>query len=179
MNGLLPLLSAQQTREWLDHHEAILIDVRGDNAYKALHVPHSLHASDAEQITALIATHPTERVILLCQNGNQSAQFSALLQQQAADYEGILFYILDGGLNAWRNAGLPVIRDSGAFLPIEQQVEIGLGCAILLGILFSWLFSGLWLSLSIGTAIGMIYAGVTGWYGFHQLALLLPWNKAS
>jgi rhodanese-related sulfurtransferase len=179
MADLLPLLSAQQTHEWLDHHEAILIDVRGDNAYKALHVPHSLHASDVEHIAALIAAHPTERVILLCQNGNQSTQISQSLQQQAADYAGILFYILDGGLNAWRNAGLPVIRDSGAFLPIEQQVEIGLGSVILLGILFSWLFSGLWLTLSIAVAVGMIYAGLTGWYGFHQLALLLPWNKAS
>lgn len=180
LTGPLPLLSAHQAHEWLTQHEAILIDVRHPTAHQALHIANTLHVPDPDQIPQIITENPTERVILLCQNGNHAKQISAaLLLQQNEAMEGVLFYILDGGMNGWRNANLPVVRDSDSAtgLALERQVQITLGVALLVCILFSWMFSGLWLFLVIAIAVGQIYSGLTGWYGFQQLVLMLPWNK--
>jgi rhodanese-related sulfurtransferase len=142
MAGLLPLLSAQQAHEWINQKEAILIDVRSLTSYKALHIANSLHATHGDMIPELIISNPTERVILLCQHGDHAAQITSALQQKSIPaLESVLFYVLDGGLNAWRNAHLPVVRDTDIAMPIDRQVQIAVGIILLVAGLFSWLFS--------------------------------------
>lgn len=176
--GLLPLLSPQQAKEWLDQREAIIIDVRNLTSYKALHIPNSLHVPDSTKIAQSVTEHPTERVILVCQNGGQATQIShMLLMQPTPETAGILFYVLDNGLNGWRNADLPVVRDMDLGMPIDRQVQITLGLALLVSLIFGWLFSSLWFIFVFLIALGLLLSGLTGWYGFQQLVLLFPWNR--
>jgi rhodanese-related sulfurtransferase len=178
MTGLMPLLSPQQANEWISQKEAILIDVRSLTAYKALHIPNSLHAPHTDAIADLIIANPTERVILLCQNGTQAAQITSLLQQKPIPaLDSILFYVLDGGLNGWRNAHLPVMRDTDIAMPIDRQMHIAVGIVLIMAGLFSWMFSSLWLILVLAIGAGLMTGGLTGWYGFQQLVLLFPWNR--
>jgi rhodanese-related sulfurtransferase len=178
MAGLLPLLSAQQAQEWLTQKEAILIDVRSLTAFKALHISQSLHAAHPDAIPDLITENPTERVILLCQNQDQATQITHDLQQKkSAAVESILFYVLDGGLNAWRNAHLPVTRDTDMAMPIDRQMHIMVGLLLCVAALFGWLFSSLWLILVMALGIALIASGLSSWYGLQQLVLMLPWNR--
>lgn len=178
MSGLLPLLSAQQAHEWLMQKEAILIDMRSLTAFKALHIPHSLHAAHADAIVDLVTAQPTERVILLCAHQGQATDIMSHLHKKSAPaLESILFYVLDGGLNGWRNAQLPVARDGGLVMSIERQIYTLVGVLLCMAALFSWLFSSVWLLLILALGGAFIASGLTGWYGLHQLILHLPWNR--
>ena len=38
-------------------------------------------------------------------------------------------YILEGGLDAWKSAGLPVVKDASQPLELQRQVQIAAGAA--------------------------------------------------
>jgi rhodanese-related sulfurtransferase len=93
---------------------------------------------------------------------------------QAADCEA---YILDGGLEAWKRAGLPVTVDSTQPIDIIRQVQIAAGSLVLLGMLLGFLVSPQLYLLSAFIGAGLLFAGLSGWCGMAKLLGLMPWNQ--
>ena len=87
-------------------------------------------------------------------------------------------YQLEGGLQAWKRAGLPVIADRKAPLPIMRQVQIVAGSLVLLGIVLAVLVSPWFMALSAFVGAGLIVAGITGFCGMANLLLHMPWNRS-
>ena len=54
---------------------------------------------------------------------------------------GCQAYILEGGIDAWKKAGLPVAVDRGQPIEIMRQMQITAGALVLLGVLL-----GLWVA---------------------------------
>ncbi|HEX6959570.1 MAG TPA: rhodanese family protein [Ferrovibrio sp.] len=86
-------------------------------------------------------------------------------------------YLLAGGLDAWKRAGLPVERDEGAPLDLQRQVQIAAGGLALLGTLLAWLVSPWFLLLSGIVGAGLMTAGLTGFCGMARLLAIMPWNR--
>ena len=178
MSSLLPLVSPEQAIAWLQSNDAVILDVRSPAAWRNAHVMDSVHAP-LEQLTINnIKDIKQERIILLCQTGAQATQASRtlqVLQQEHNDHSSL--YVLDGGLTGWRKARLPLVYDDQKGLPLERQVQLLSGLIILVSLLFTLIFSGLWLVFPIALGAALIYAGATGWMGLQDLVLLLPWNR--
>lgn len=85
---------------------ALIIDVRSEADYQDEHIPGALwmFMGDVEDRLAEIPRDRT--VIMQCASGNRSQIMTSLLQKH--QFNNVLN--LDGGLGAWKKAGLPVER---------------------------------------------------------------------
>ena len=86
-------------------------------------------------------------------------------------------FVLDGGLNAWVKAGLPVVANAKAPLEIMRQVQIAAGSLVLIGVLLGLAVTPAWFGLSAFVGAGLTFAGVTGFCGMARLLMLAPWNR--
>jgi len=85
-------------------------------------------------------------------------------------------YILEGGIDAWRKAGLATVTERR---PIEvmRQVQITAGSLVLIGVVLGLLVAPAFLGLSAFVGAGLVFAGASGWCGMARLLALMPWNR--
>ena len=95
---------------------------------------------------------------------------------KGCDSYGNEIYNLDGGIAAWKEAGLPVVGSSSG-LSIFRQVQIIVGFVVSLMIVLGFL--GLTIGFIIAGIFGaaLFMAGLTGWCGLAMLLSKMPWNK--
>ena len=117
---------------------------------------------------------PEGDLVLVCQSGNRSAQAAALLRRR---WPGRTVLDLEGGLEGWQQAGLPVEHQAGAPLPLMRQVQIAAGSLVLLGLIGSHLWASAWIGLSWFVGAGLVFAGVSGFCGMARLLAWMPWNR--
>jgi hydroxyacylglutathione hydrolase len=102
----LPALDVAELQERLGRHELTLIDVRGASEYEAGSVPGSRHIP-LGYIERRISEVPKDRpVVVMCQSGRRSAIAASVLE--AHGYANVIN--LQGGFEAWEQAGYPVVR---------------------------------------------------------------------
>ena len=105
--GQRSTLGAVDAKRALDRG-SVLVDVRGPGEWHAGHAPQAIHLP-LDQLTRRLAELPADRpIITVCRSGHRSAIASALLRG-----EGRTATNLAGGMNAWADAGLPVVTDRG------------------------------------------------------------------
>ena len=117
---------------------------------------------------------PEGDLVLVCQSGNRSAQAAALVRRR---WPGRTVLDLEGGLEAWQQAGLPVERQAGAPLPLMRQVQIAAGTLVLLGLIGSQMLAPAWIALSWFVGAGLVFAGISGVCGMARLLAMMPWNR--
>lgn len=105
----LPTVDVKQGAA-LQSRGALLIDVREADEYAEGHAPGStlIPLGQLQQRLPEISGYKNQPVVLICRSGRRSAQALKLLEQ--AGFSAAVN--LEGGMNAWQKAGLPVI--SGA-----------------------------------------------------------------
>ncbi|MEV0296871.1 pyridoxal-phosphate dependent enzyme [Nocardia sp. NPDC050710] len=84
----------------------VIIDTRGAMAYRIGHVPGALNIRDDQLDDMLVQGMPFPRsrpVVFVCPVGEVSLRFAALAQRAGYDAAS-----LEGGIIAWRDAGLPM-----------------------------------------------------------------------
>ena len=150
---------------------ASLIDIRSPDEHAREHIAGALNIP-LDRLPNEAA--PGDVLIFHCRSGMRTGQAAATLAQTAAGRD---CYIVDGGLSAWGNAGLPVEKLRGAPIEMQRQVMIAAGSLVLLGTVLSLLFSPVWIALAIVVGAGLTFAGVTGFCGMAKLLALAPWNR--
>ncbi len=88
-------------------------------------------------------------------------------------------YLLEGGLDAWKKAGLPVETDRRQPLELQRQVQIGAGSLAFFGTLLGILVSPWVLAVPLFVGAGLMTAGITGFCGMARLLVHAPWNRAT
>jgi len=87
---------------------AVLLDVREPDEWTAGHAP-SARWIPMGDLVARQAELPTDRdIVVVCRVGSRSARVAAALRRAGYDAAN-----LAGGMQAWAEAGLPVVTDSG------------------------------------------------------------------
>lgn len=85
---------------------AVLLDVRAPGEFEAGHLPNACNIP-LEELERRTGELPSNRpVIVCCATGVRSAKAAASLRKGGRQD----VFNLDGGLNAWRQAGLPVVK---------------------------------------------------------------------
>ncbi len=105
-------LSAAEATQLINRRNAVVIDLRGAADYAGGHLPSARHLEFAELQAKLgqTAKNKNTPVLLVCQNGQQSGK--ALRTVKEAGYAEA--HVLQGGLNAWQQAGMPVVKQGVA-----------------------------------------------------------------
>jgi rhodanese-related sulfurtransferase len=154
---------------------ATLVDVREADEHARQRIPgaRSLPLSRLEDgELAVYAGHP---VLFHCRSGARTAGHADRLSAKAGLCEA---YIIEGGLDAWKRAGLAVATDRRQPLELMRQVQIVAGSLVVLGVLLGSLVSPWLYALSGFVGAGLVFAGVSGTCGLASLLRLMPWNRA-
>jgi rhodanese-related sulfurtransferase len=101
-------LSAAEATQLINRRNAVIVDLRPAADYAGGHLPSARHLEFAELQAKIgqIAKNKGNPVLLVCQNGLQSNK--ALRVVREAGYAEV--HVLQGGLNAWQQAGMPVVK---------------------------------------------------------------------
>lgn len=161
----------------LIERDAILMDIRGHDEWRREHISGarmvSPENSQPDDFSDTVLRE-TDTVIFHCQSGMRTEKFKDRLI--AAVYPARAL-IMQGGINAWKAAGYPVITERRQPLPLMRQVQIVAGALALCGTLAgATLAAGFYIIPGIVGA-GLLFAGVTGWCGMAKLLAAMPWNK--
>jgi hypothetical protein len=113
-----------------------------------------------------------------CRSGARTSANAGSLGE-AARTAGCEAYLLEGGLEAWKAAGLPTAQNRKAPLELMRQVQIAAGGLALAGFALGAGIDPAFHLLSGFIGAGLVFAGVSGWCGMAKLLALMPWNKAA
>lgn len=168
-------LSPAEIQAQMGRGGAVLIDVREPFEYAAERiegaVPIPLGTIDPE---AIRQRYPDKRVIFHCAGGKRSAKACG----QFANGKSEATYHLPGGIEAWKQAGLPTIKPAAGPIPVMRQVQITAGSLVVLGLALGHFVAQPFYLLSAFIGCGLIFAGVSGWCGMAKAVAWMPWNKS-
>lgn len=152
---------------------AVLVDVRNADEHAREHIAQARHIPLDAMGGDGLPVGGGNPVIFHCRSGNRTRTSLARLRGAVAGEA----YVLDGGLNAWKKAGLPVVTDKSQPLELGRQVQIAAGSLILLGVVLGavaspWFY---WIPGFIGA--GLVFAGLSGFCGLARVLMRMPWNR--
>ncbi len=168
----LKSITPQAARDLMDKG-AMLIDIRATNEHAREHIEQARHIPMEQLAGQTLPATDATAVIFHCRSGNRT-----LIQAQAlADCAPGNGYMLAGGLDAWKKAGLPVVADHSQPLELQRQVQITAGAIIVLGAVLGATVSPWFHALSGFVGVGLMFAGVSGYCGMARLLMKMPWNR--
>lgn len=157
---------------------AVLVDIRSADEYarehidEARHIPLERLAADATVLRNGALPEATA-VIFHCRSGHRTRMNAQMLRTCVSGE----CYVLEGGLDGWKKAGLPVTRDTSQPLELQRQVQIAAGSMVLAGTVLGATLSPWFLLLSGFVGAGLVFAGISGFCGLARVLLKMPWNR--
>jgi len=99
-------VNTTQAVQMINQRQAVVVDVRSADDYAAGHITHAKSVPLAE-LAQKASTLPKNRpLVVVCEHGRSAAQAAAKLKPLG--FEEVA--VLDGGLRAWTQGGLPLTR---------------------------------------------------------------------
>ena len=168
-------MSPKQLQDLVQSGNSVdLIDVRTPVEYREVHVGFArnvpLDQLDATKLTS--GRNGSEPLYVICRSGSRGNQ--ACEKFLAAGYTNVVN--VEGGTQAWDQAGLPVVRGQKA-ISLERQVRIAAGLLVLVGSALGAFVSPYWIGLSAFVGAGLTFAGITDTCGMGMILARMPWNQ--
>lgn len=166
-------IDPESARALVDEGSAVLIDIREPDEHARERIPQARNVPLSRFEASTLPRGEAPIAIFHCRSGARTAEAAQrLLASGFAEVR-----CLDGGIEAWKKAGLPVEVDRGAPLPLMRQVQIGAGSLVLLGAVLAWLVSPWFILMCAFVGAGLVVAGVTGFCGMARMLAAMPWNR--
>jgi rhodanese-related sulfurtransferase len=169
----LKAIDPQSLKQWLDQDQITLIDVREPSEHAGENIPGSILSPLSTFDPVNLPLNGSKPFVLYCQTSNRSGQAAQKLL--SAGFEEVMH--LQGGLNAWKQAGYPTIVNKNAPISIMRQVQMVAGSLVLIGTLLGVFVSPKFLFLSGFVGAGLLFAGITNTCAMAQLLAKLPYNQ--
>lgn len=151
------------------------IDVRTAGEYKGGYI-HGVENIPLGQIDKHVNRFQgVDAVYVHCHNGIRTKEAVKKLSNRGVNAIGV-----DGGIVAWKKAGLPVVQGAGGgggVISVIRQVQITAGSLVLLGAILSKYVHPefIWLSGVMGA--GLLFTGLSGSCMMAMVLEKMPWNK--
>ena len=165
-------MKPQEAYQEQQRANAFLLDVRGFDEFAAGHAEGAscIPLPDLERRAGDI---PTDRPVrVMCQSGGRSAlaaeRLRALGMDNIADVQG--------GFQAWREAGLPSNAQSSV-MPLERQVRIAAGALVLGFSLLGFFVKKAFFGGALFVGFMLTVTGLLGICPMMSALKLLPWNR--
>lgn len=165
-------LTPQAARE-LVNQGAVLVDIRGADEHARERIALARHEPMERLKNGVLPLEGAAAVIFHCRSGNRT-QVNARTLAACVACDA---YALEGGLDAWKQAGLPVVSDASQPLELQRQVQIVAGTLIVLGAVLGATVSPWFHALSGFVGAGLVFAGVSGFCGMARVLMQMPWNR--
>src|SRR6478752_742740 len=133
----LPTIPPAEAKRLLDMG-AVLVDIREADEHAREKIPGARHLPLSKLDETDLALPPGKPVLFHCRSGARTLANAGRLAAKAGACDA---YVVEGGLDAWKKAGLPVVTDRRQPLELQRQVQIGAGSMAFLGTLLGLLIS--------------------------------------
>jgi len=159
--------SVHELRAKINAGTVTLVDVREYPEYAEAHIAGArlVPLQSLRQNPELVGGG--EDVFLLCRSGRRAQEAAQILRERGLAQP----LVVEGGIEAWKQAGFPVTGQKGP-VSLERQVRIAAGALVLTGLFVPGLR---FLPYVVGT--GLVFAGVTDSCAMGMLLARLPWNR--
>lgn len=175
MTATLTPLPPREVADRVRTGRAVLIDIREADEFARRHAAGALSRPLSAFEAAHLKIEPARDVVFACRSGMRT---QANCDRLAAATDGAAF-VLEGGLDAWAAAGLPVDEDRRAPLELMRQVQIGAGLLVLAGVVAGLTLHPAFFGVSAFVGAGLTFAGATGFCGMARMLAFAPWNRPS
>lgn len=174
MNAMSETIGARELQQ-LMHQGCCLVDVREPVEHAEEHVAGAklIPLGQLKQRMGEIDT--TGPVVVMCRSGKRGGD--ALRQLKTMGISDVRN--LEGGILAWKEAGLAIEKQRKSALPLMQQVQLTIGLGVLTGAILSLTIDPRWVYLCAFFGAGLTMAGSTGWCGLAILMAKMPWNRVN
>ena len=109
--GGVPSLTSAEAVTLINRNNATVLDVRDEAEFANGHIADAIHipGADLESRIAELKKYKTKPLLVNCQRGARSAKACEILRK--AEFTQV--HNLHGGLDAWQQAKLPLVKSSG------------------------------------------------------------------
>jgi rhodanese-related sulfurtransferase len=156
-----------QGAQVVDVREAI--EYRSEHIHGTLHVP--LSELNEDNLSPLRKDKP---VYVVCKSGFRSQKAAEQMIHRGFNQ----VYVLEGGLDAWRQAGKALNRGTERHVwSMDRQVRFLAGTLMILGIALSHWVHPFWIGVSVLVGAGFIFSAITDTCGMGMMLAKMPWNR--
>jgi len=166
---LAPTITVADLRNRADSQ---LIDVRSPYEFAAGHIPGAINIPMEQIESRMDDLSRATTIVLICQMGKRARMTAGLLEPCQLQLS-----VLEGGTNAWIQAGFPVVQNVRSRWSLERQVRFGAGLLVLTASALALLSNPYWISVAAFVAGGLIFAGLTDICPMAEILARMPWNK--
>jgi len=164
-------ISPAEAKRLIHEENALLVDIREPEEFAGKHIEGARLAPLS--VLPFLASDPDRErpAVFYCYSGRRTRDNVMTLEGRGFTAA----YLIEGGLENWEKAGLPVVRRTMP-LPMPRQIQIAAGCLVFTFSILSFFVSVFtWLALFIGA--GLMFAGYTGTCLMVGLLVRMPWNR--
>jgi rhodanese-related sulfurtransferase len=174
MTATIERIHPAELAELRKSKEIALIDVRTPAEFEEVHADGArsvpLDKLDPKALAAECGG--VECIYLICRSGGRGKQ--ACDKLLAAGIRNVVN--VEGGTQAWEQAGLPVVRGRKT-MSLERQVRIAAGSLVLVGAALGAFVHIGFIGFSAFIGAGLVFAGLTDTCGMGMLLARMPWNR--
>ena len=153
-----------------------LIDVRTPFEFNEVHAGSArlvpLDGLDPAQVLASRAGKIDQPLYVICRSGGRGKQAVERFRLVGCS----IAVNVEGGMQAWESAGLPVVRGKKG-MSLERQVRIAAGTLVVLGVALGTLVHPGFFGLSAFVGAWLVFAGITDTCGMGLMLARMPWNR--
>jgi rhodanese-related sulfurtransferase len=148
-----------------------LLDVRSPLEFEGERIAEA-RLLPLDQLDARLDEIPEQaETVVVCRTGVR-----ATIAAETLARAGRRARVLEGGMNAWRRAGLPV-REGRKRLAIDRQVQLIVGLMVLTSATLGALVNPWFLAIAAFFGAGLTFAGATGTCALALLLMKMPWSR--
>ena len=136
------------------------VDVRDRAEHARERIPQARNFALSEFDKGELPRDGANVVLFHCKSGMRTLSNAQALSDKAG--EACDAFIVEGGIDAWRKAGLPVVEDKSQPLDLMRQVQIGAGSLGFFGTLAGIFIAPGFLIIPAFVGAGLMVAGMTG-----------------
>lgn len=165
------VISAVEAKRLVDEENALLVDIREPGEYAREYVQGARLAPLS--VLSLLPPDPDRErtAVFFCRSGTRAGNNAAMLEHRGFAAS----FLMEGGLESWKTAGLPVTRRRLP-MPMPRQIQLGAGFLVFFFTLLGFVFPIFaWAALFVGA--GLMFAGYTGVCLLASLLARMPWNR--
>jgi len=91
----------------MNHNKGVILDIRSAEAFATGHITSAISAplNELKDKIKKLAKFKSQPIVIVCATGADSPKAAALLAEQ-----GFQAHILNGGIRAWREADMPLVK---------------------------------------------------------------------
>lgn len=112
-------------------------------------------------------------VYIMCRSGNRASRAAEKLA--AKGFTDI--HVVEGGMQAWSAANLPIVKGESKVWSLEHQVRFTAGLFVLTGVVLGFLVTPYLYILSAFVGGGLMFSALTDTCGMGMVLARMPWNK--